>query len=115
MSSTSVLSSVSNATINIFDTVSNTATAATKLVNGVGTGANMFERMMNDMDANHRKRSLINQNGYEKELLETAAAEVSKRQASIRKAMAEDPDFKELFYENYKELELLLNPAKTEG
>ena len=40
--SNTVLSSASNATINVFDAVANTANAATKLINGISTGANMF-------------------------------------------------------------------------
>lgn len=114
MSSTSVLSSASNATINVFDTIANTATAATKIVNGIGTGANMFERMMNDMDKNHAKRSIINQASYEKELLEDAARATAKRQNLIQKELAEDQNFAKLFSENYEELKALLNPSVSE-
>lgn len=114
MTSTSVLSSASNATISVFDTVANTATAATKLVNGIGTGANMFERMMNDMDTNHKKRSILAQASYEKELLETTAMETAKRQASIKKILSEDADIAAAFKENYEELKALLNPSVSE-
>lgn len=112
--STSVLSSASNATINVFDTIANTANAATKIVNGIGTGANMFERMMNDMDANHQKRSIINQASYEKELLEDAARATAKRQNLIQKELAEDANFAKLFAENYAELKALLNPPVSQ-
>lgn len=110
--STSVLSSASNATINVFDAIANTATSATKIINGVGTGANMFERMMNDMDANHAKRSIINQATYEKELLEDAARNTAKRQSMMRKELQQDADYAKMFEENYNELKLLLNPPK---
>ena len=112
--STSVLSSASNATINVFDTIANTATSITKIVNGIGTGANMFERMMNDMDKNHAKRSIINQATYEKELLEDAARVTAKRQALIRKELKEDADYAKMFEENFNELKLLLNPKNPE-
>jgi len=112
--STSVLSSASQATINVFDTISTTANAATKIVTGVATGANMFERMMNDMDTNHAKRSIVNQASYEKELIEDAARATAKRQALIQKELSEDANFKKLFEENYKELKALLTPAKPE-
>ena len=112
--STSVLSSASNATINVFDTISNTATAATKLVNGIGTGANMFERMMNDMDTNHKKRSIINQATYEKELLEDAARTNARRQNDIQRELAEDQNFAKLFTEDYNELKALLTPSVSE-
>ncbi|PRX09019.1 UNVERIFIED_ORG: hypothetical protein BCL66_10896 [Martelella mediterranea] len=114
MSSTSVLSSASNATVNVFDTIGNTAMAATKIVNGIATGGNMFERMMNDMDANHAKRSKINQEKYEKELLEDAAMTIAKRQAMIQRELADDPIFANLFAENYAELKALLNPSVSE-
>ena len=110
--STSVLSSASQATINVFDTISTTANAATKLVTGIATGANMFERMMTDMDNNHAKRSIINQATYEKELLEDAARVTAKRQNLIQKELAEDANFKKLFEENYLELKALLNPVQ---
>lgn len=113
--STSVLSSASNAAINVFDTVATTATAATKLVTGISTGANMFERMMLDMDKNHQKRSIINQATYEKELLEDAARATAKRQNIIQKELSEDANFAKLFAENYAELKLLLNPVQTES
>ncbi len=112
--STSVISSASQATINVFDTISTTANAATKIVTGIATGANMFERMMTDMDNNHMKRSIINQATYEKELLEDAARNTAKRQALIRKELTEDNDYKKLFEENYLELKSLLHPVKTE-
>ena len=112
--STSVLSSASQATINVFDTISTTANAATKLVTGIATGANMFERMMTDMDNNHAKRSIINQATYEKELLEDAARATAKRQNLIQKELAEDTNFKRLFEENYLELKALLNPVEPE-
>ena len=114
MSSTSVLSSASNATISVFDTVANTATAITKTIDGLGTGANMFHRMMVDMDNNHKKRSILNQATYEKELLETAASETATRQRAIQLKLSEDQGFAKLFETNYKELEALLNPAKPE-
>ena len=113
--STSVLSSASQATINVFDTVATTATAATKIVNGIATGGNMFERMMLDMDSNHKKRSIIAQANYEKELLEETARAISKRQAIIQKELAEDASFAKLFAENYAELKTLLNPVQTES
>lgn len=112
--STSVLSSASQATINVFDTISTTANAATKMVTGIATGANMFERMMTDMDKNHAMRSVINQATYEKELLEDAARATAKRQALIQKELAEDATFQKLFAENYTELKLLLHPVQTE-
>ncbi len=112
--STSVLSSASNATINVFDTIANTANAATKLVNGIGTGANMFERMMNDMDTNHALRSKANQSTYKKELLEDTARVNARRQAEIRKELQSDPDFAKLYEENYLELEAILNPSVSE-
>ena len=112
--STSVLTSASQATINVFDTISTTANAATKIVTGIATGANMFERMMTDMDTNHAKRSLFNQATYEKELLEEAARVSAKRQALIKKELAEDPIFAKLFEENYKELKALLTPVNPE-
>lgn len=112
--STSVLSSASTAAINVFDTVSTTATAATKLVTGVATGANMFERMMQDMDTNHKKRSILAQASYEKELIEDTARITAKRQRQIQMELSEDPDYAKLFKENYEELNLLLNPAKAE-
>lgn len=114
MSSTSVLASASNATISVFDTVANTATAITKTIDGLGTGANMFHRMMEDMDNNHKKRSILNNATYEKELLETAALELSKRQASILKTISEDSQLKKMFETNYAELDALLNPPKPE-
>ena len=112
--STSVLSSAANATINVFDTIANTATAATKIVNGIGTGANMFERMMNDMDTNHALRSKANQATYKKELLEDTARVNARRQADIRKELQSDPDFAKLYAENYKELEALLAGSVSE-
>ena len=112
--STSVLASASNATINVFDTVANTANAATKIVNGIGTGANMFERMMNDMDANHALRSKASQATYKKELLEDTARINARRQADIRKELLSDPDFAKLYAENYAELKALLEPSVSE-
>ena len=112
--STSVLGSASQATINVFDTISTTANAATKIVTGIATGANMFERMMTDMDKNHAMRSIINQYSYEKELIEDAARATAKRQALIQKELAEDANFKKLFEENYLELKALLNPVQPE-
>ena len=114
MSSTSVLSSASNATINVFDTVSNTATAATKLINGISTGANMFERMMTDMDQRHAMRSKLDNADYEKELLSTYADKISSRETTFQRKMAEDPIFAKLFAENYAELKTLLNPSVSE-
>ena len=112
--STSVLSSASQATINVFETLSTTANAATKLVTGIATGANMFERMMQDMDNNHAMRSIINQATYKKELAEDAARATAKRQYSIQKELAEDSNFKKLFEENYLELKALLEPETSE-
>ena len=114
MSSTSVLSSASTATISVFDTISNTAMAVTKTIDGLGTGANMFHRMMTDMDNNHKKRSLINQANYEKQLLEETAKEISKRQELIQKELAENNHFAKLFENNYRELEAILNPKNPE-
>lgn len=114
MSSTSVLSSASNATINVFDTVSNTATAAAKLINGISTGANMFERMMTDMDQRHAMRSKLDNADYEKELLSSYADKISSRENAYQRRMSEDPIFSKLFAENYAELKALLNPSVSE-
>lgn len=114
MSSTSVLSSASNATINVFDTVSNTATAAAKLINGVSTGADMFERMMNDMDQRHAMRSKLDNADYERELLSSYAEKISSRDSGYQRRMSEDPLFAKLFTENYAKLEALLNPSVFE-
>ena len=102
--SNTVLSSASNATINIFDTVANTANAATKVINGISTGANMFERMMNDMDTDHADRSKLHRKNYRNDLLETSAANAAKRQATMQKEMQDDPHFAKLFAENYADL-----------
>ena len=102
--SNTVLSSASNATINVFDTVANTANAATKLVNGIATGANMFERMMNDMDTDHADRSKLHRKNYRNELLENSARDAAKRQADMQKEMQEDQHFAKLFAENYSDL-----------
>ena len=114
MSSTSVLQSASNATISVFDTVANTATAITKTIDGLGTGANMFHRMMSDMDDNHKKRSLLNQANYEKSLLEDTAREMAKRQRLIQKEMDEDHGYAEIFKQEYKSLHSILHPVKPE-
>lgn len=113
MHSTSVLSSASKATTSIFDTVANTAVTTTKLINSISTGVNMFDRMMNDMDENHKKRSILNQHIYEGELVENAAREIAKRQNELQKEMKEDANFFKLFETNFKELTLLLNPETT--
>ena len=102
--STTVLSSASNATINVFDTVANTANAATKLINGIATGANMFERMMQDMDLDHADRSKLHRKNYRNELLENSARDAAKRQAAMQKEMQEDQHFAKLFAENYADL-----------
>ena len=102
--SNTVLSSASNATINVFDTVANTANAVTKLVNGVSTGANMFERMMNDMDLDHADRSKLHRKNYRNELLENSARDAAKRQAMMQKEMQEDQHFAKLFASNYADL-----------
>lgn len=114
MSSTSVLSSASNATINVFDTVSNTATAAAKLINGISTGADMFERMMNDMDQRHAMRSKLDNADYERELLSSYAEKISSRDSAYQRRMSEDPLFAKLFAENYAKLEALLKSSVTE-
>ena len=114
MASSSVLQSASNSAINVFDTISTTANAATKLVTGIATGANMFERLMVDMDTNHQKRSILNQANYEQELLETMSLEMSTRQNSIHKKMEQDSTFKNMFTKNYEDLNALLNPPKPE-
>ena len=88
--------------------------AVTKTIDGLGTGANMFHRMMTDMDNNHKKRSLINQANYEKQLLEETAKEMSKRQELIQKELAENNHFAKLFENNYRELEAILNPKNPE-
>lgn len=102
--SNTVLSSASNATINVFDTVANTANAATKLINGISTGANIFERMMNDMDTDHADRSKLHRKNYRNDLLETSAANAAKRQATMQKEMQDDSHFAKLFAENYADL-----------
>ena len=102
--SNTVLSSASNATINVFDTVANTANAATKLVNGIATGANMFERMMQDMDLDHADRSKLHRKNYRNELLENSARDAAKRQAAMQREMQEDQHFAKLFAENYSDL-----------
>ena len=102
--SNTVLSSASNATINVFDTVANTANAVTKLVNGVSTGANMFERMMNDMDLDHADRSKLHRKNYRNELLENSARVAAKRQAEMQREMQDDPHFAKLFADNYSDL-----------
>lgn len=114
MSSTSVLSSASNATVNVFDTISNTATAATKLINGISTGADMFERMMNDMDQRHAMRSKLGNADYERELLSSYAEKISSRASAYQRRIAEDPIFAKLFAENYKKLEAILHPKISE-
>ena len=107
--SNTVLSSASNATINVFDTVANTANAATKLVNGISTGANMFERMMQDMDTDHADRSKLHRKNYRNDLLETSAANAAKRQAAMQKEMQDDPHFAKLFAENYADLKTVFD------
>lgn len=114
MTSTSVIASASKATINVFDTVANTATAATKIVNGIGTGANMFERMMNDMDDNHRKRSLLNQAEYEETLLKEMSDKLAEQDSIYQKKIASDAVYAKSFAENYTRLNAILNPAKPE-
>ena len=111
--SNTVLSSASNATINVFDTVANTANAATKLVNGISTGANMFERMMLDMDTDHADRSKLHRKNYRNDLLETSAANAAKRQAAMQKEMQDDPHFAKLFSENYADLKSVFDSAEA--
>lgn len=112
--STSVLASASQATINVFDTVTNTANAATKIVNGIGTGANMFERMMNDMDNRHAMRSKLDNKLYEQELLKVYADKISEQDNHYQKKMAEDSNYAKLFAENYKKLNAILHPSVSE-
>ena len=111
--STSVLSSASQATINVFDAVANTANAATKLVNGIGTGANMFERMMNDMDNRHSMRSKLDNHLYEEEMLKSYADKISEQDNHYQKKMAEDANYAKLFAENYKKLNSILHPSAS--
>ena len=112
--STSVLGSASQATINVFDTVANTANAATKIVNGIGTGANMFERMMNDMDHRHALRSKLDNELYEQDLLKSYADKISDQDNYYQKKMAEDANYAKLFSENFKKLETILKPTASE-
>ena len=112
--STSVLSSASQATINVFDTVANTANAATKIVNGISTGANMFERMMNDMDNRHSMRSKLDNELYEQELLKSYADKISEQDNHYQKKMAGDANYAKLFAENYKKLNSILHPSASE-
>ena len=111
--SNTVLSSASNATINVFDTVANTANAATKLVNGIATGANMFERMMHDMDLDHADRSKLHRKNYRNELLENSARDAAKRQAEMQKEMQDDPHFAKLFAENYADLKSVFDEPQA--
>ena len=112
--SNTVLSSASNATINVFDAVANTANAATKIVNGVSTGANMFERMMNDMDNRHSMRSKLDNHLYEEEMLKSYADKISEQDNHYQKKMAEDANYAKLFAENYKKLNSILHPSVSE-
>lgn len=111
--SNTVLSSASNATINVFDTVANTANAATKVVNGISTGANMFERMMNDMDLDHADRSKLHRKNYRNELLENSARDAAKRQAEMQREMQDDPHFAKLFAENYANLKSVFDQPEA--
>ena len=110
---TTIRSSASDATIALFDTVANTANAATKLVNGISTGANMFERMMQDMDLDHSDRSKLHRQSYRNELLENSARDAAKRQATMQKEMQDDPHFAKLFAENYAELKAVFDEPKA--
>ena len=111
--SNTVLSSAANATVNVFDTVANTATAATKLINGISTGANMFERLMNDMDLDHADRSKLHRKNYRNELLENSAREAAKRQSMMQKEMQDDPHFAKLFAENYADLKAVFDAPEA--
>lgn len=112
--STSVLASASNATINVFDTVANTANAVTKIVNGVGTGANMFERMMNDMDNRHAMRSKLDNQHYEEELLSAYAEKLAEEDLRQVTKMRENPEYAKVFTEKYSKLTAILYPSVTE-
>ena len=111
--SNTVLSSASNATINVFNTVANTANAAGRLVNGITTGANMFERMMHDMDLDHDDRSKLHRKNYRNELLENSARDAAKRQAAMQKEMQDDPHFAKLFAENYANLKSVFEDSEA--
>ena len=111
--SNTVLSSASNATINVFDAVANTANAATKLINGISTGANMFERMMNDMDLDHADRSKLHRQNYRNELLENSARDAAKRQAEMQREMQDDPHFAKLFASNYADLKSVFDEPQA--
>lgn len=112
--SRSVLTSANNATVDVFDTIGNTAVTVSKFINGIGTSANMFERMMNDLDHNHELRSKINRATYEKELLQSATNEIAERETILQRKLQADPIYAKRFTETYKELQALLHQSETE-
>ena len=111
---TSVLTSASQATINVFDTISTTANAATKLVTGISTGANMFERMMTDMDSRHAMRSKLDNQDYEHELLAQYSDRITERELHHKKKMQENQEYAKSFAETYSNLQSILHPKNPE-
>lgn len=107
--SNSVLSSMSTATISLFDAATATIGAVGKGINGATVGFSTFERFMVNLDVDHEKRTIIHRKMYDVELIETATADQTKRQLSLQKSMSDDPAYAKLYAENYAQLKSIFD------
>ena len=110
---TNVRTSATTAVANVFDAIGTTATAATKLVTGVATGADTFERMMLDMDQSHADRSVLHRSTYRENLLVEQGIANAKLKLETKRILGQDPELLTNFNEQYAKLEALFAPKEA--
>lgn len=113
MTTRSITTSASDATISLFNVVNHTATTASKLVGSVATSVDMLDLFVTDAYTRQKTKSKIDMALFEKQIVEDTAMEISTRQRSIQEKLETDPKLLSLYTENVSELNAILNPVKS--
>lgn len=113
MTTKSVITSASDATVSIFDTVAHTATQASKLINAIGTSVNMFDRFVTDAEERQRARSIVDMEVFYEHLHEDTAIARAQHQNEIKNILKQDPEIAELYSENYSKLKATMDRIRS--
>lgn len=113
MTSRSVITSASEATVSVFDTIAHTASQTTKLVNTIGVSVDMLDTFVSDARKRQLARSKVSNAEFYKELHEETAKNIAARQRALQQELEIDPQFKELYTEAYTELKSIIEELQS--
>ena len=102
------MSNVRTTAAALLTTVESTASSATKLVSTTGRAIDMLDRYVGEHQYKQALRIAVERNNYKKELLNRSAEAIAKEEHRIQQELNNNPDLKEKFASNYKELEDIL-------